>query len=626
MTKKTLNNIDQESVIEDYHGPARVIAGPGSGKTETVIRKIMHIIDNGEAAPEEILVITFTNKAVNEVKERLIKKDYDMYGEVNVFTYHSWCHRLIREASEQLENIKNDFTIFADDEIETRVNRVIRDLGYSFFYRDIKEQFENLTRKSIDINKLKKSNNKLEIEIANLWEKFDEYKEDKGLLNFEDLLTKANKILDENDSIRQEWLDKYKFVFIDEFQDTNDLQFDLIKKITNEDSNITIVGDADQNIYSWRGANLDLFINGFTNYYSNVQKFELKTNYRSTPEIIEVANKLISNNKMRVEEFAPVAHSESGEEVEFWELPSDEMELKMITHRILEIKKEGKIPLNEVAVIVRKREQIPHIERVLLKNGLDVKLTGLKGFFAKEEVRSTLKILLFIAKTYDEDLLEDIINLPPRGYGDHRALKTKQAAHEAGQTIWEYLLNNIEMQGKEVQEWIKSTSKFIERINSGENIIEALKLYLKEIQYIEHWAKQDDEKVENIKTLLDVLERTLNKSTSKEELTELIIETYNNLLIANTNDEGDDENKVNIITAHSSKGTEFDVVIIPTLCLNTWLLWREREDIVKVEEERRVLYVAVTRARKKLILSTNTGRNMRNFPKEISAFYHEMKK
>ncbi len=592
-------NDNQLKAVQKTEGPLRIIAGPGSGKTRTIVSKIVHILNEGLAKPEEILAITFTNKATNEIKERVSK---DAGSSIrNIFTYHGWCNYFLRMEYEAL-GMGRDFTIIDSSDSKTRISNLIKENDYQVDKNDAIEAFEKIAREEIELKSFEQSEHSFHVQISELWKKYSNLKRTNGQLDFNDLIIEVKKILSSNESIAEKWRNKYKYIFIDEFQDTNNVQFEIIRHITSSDSNITVVGDPDQNIYSWRGANIDL-INNFNQWYPTAETIMLDTNYRSTPQIITASNNLISNNVNRVQEFSSAPSKNFGSNIQFIEEQSEINEAFAVGRRIESLWKVGN-KLQDIAIIVRMSYKTRSIEAALNNLNIPYRVIGAMKFFDRAEVKQTLKFLLFAAKQTDMALL-DIINEPPKKFGPKKIAMTKAAADEMKLSMWEYLKHTKDSQNDTIKIWIDDTERMINRIQGGEDADFVIKQYLEDIGYMNRLFDEPN-RVENIKETLNIIRSSLNRRNSDKTINEMIIDFYNNSMLSSSSDKSIEDGEVNIITSHASKGTEFPFVFLYSFNEGHWPSKRAIEN-GEIEEERRVAYVAATRAMEQLIISTNEG-------------------
>lgn len=592
-------NENQLKAVNKVEGPLRIIAGPGSGKTRTIVSKIVHILKEGLAKPEEILAISFTNKAANEIKDRVISSGGGQMR--NIYTYHGWCNLFLRIEADAL-GFGGDFTIIDASDSKNRVKNLINELDYNIETNDALGMFEKIAREDVSLKELLVSKKSAHNQIASLYERYVNDKRTNGQLDFNDLILEVKNLLTTNQYIKEKWSSRYKYIFIDEFQDTNNIQFEIVKALTNENSNLTVVGDPDQNIYSWRGANIDI-INNFEKWYPTAETIFLDVNYRSTPEIIKASNSLIQNNVDRVTEFSSVPNKKYGTNVNFLEGESEADEAWTLGRKIDSHRRNG-VNLKDIAIIVRLTYKTRLLESALNNLNIPYRVIGAMKFFDRAEVKQTLKFLLFSVKQNDAALLE-VINNPPKKFGPKKVQTVRAAADENNQTMWEYLKSNRESQSSTIQDWIADTEKFIEKVYVSNDIGDALEEYVHNIGYINKLFDEENRK-ENIKETIRLVRNALKKQDEFKTIAERIVDFYNSAVLSSAADKTIEEGEVNIITAHASKGTEFPFVFLYNFVEGHWPSTKAIENS-EFEEERRVAYVAATRAMDHLTITYNSG-------------------
>lgn len=598
-------NKNQLKAVNKTEGPLRIIAGPGSGKTRTIVSKIVHILNNNLAKPEEILAISFTNKAANEIKERVHRDGGSSMR--NIYTYHGWCNYFLRIEADAL-GIGKDFTIIDASDSKNRIGNLIKEYDYLAIDKNsAMEAFEKISREELKIKELESSQHSAHIQVAELWKKYTNEKRVNGQLDFNDLITEVKRLLTTNEYIKEKWSSKYKYIFIDEFQDTNNVQFEIIKSLTNENSNITVVGDPDQNIYSWRGANIDI-INNFENWYPNAETIMLDINYRSTPQIISASNNLIRNNNERVEEFSSTSEKSMGSNIQFIDQENENDEAWSIARKIDSLRRNG-VNLHDIAIIVRLTFKTRTLENALNNIGVPYRVIGAMKFFDRVEVKQTIKFLLFAVKQDDMTLL-NVINDPPKKFGPKKIQVSKIKADEMNLSLWDYLKATKNEQPLLINEWIEQTELMIHRIQSNDDVADVLEDYMNDIGYINKLFDEPNRR-ENIKETLRLIRNSINNKNQDKTISQRIVDFYNSSMLSSSSDKSTSEGEVNIITAHASKGTEFPFVFIYSFNEGHWPSNRAIEN-GELEEERRVAYVAITRAMEQLIITTSDGYNSWN--------------
>lgn len=568
-----MKKLDEKKIeaIEYNDGPLRIIAGPGSGKTRTLVEKVKYLVNKSNVRPNEILIITFTNKATNELKERL---DAEKIYDVHIMTYHGFCRKVIREVGKYYKDLDTWTEIDG-----RRSNAIIWDL-----------------MKTLGINERRPQE-----AIANYSELAKAYLNHKQvfkLLDYDDLLIYTRDIFKELPQIADRYGELIPYVMIDEFQDTDDVQYEIVK-LFNKGSNrrITIVGDVDQNIYSWRGGDSNLMIN-FDKDFKNLKDVYLDTNYRSDLVIVETSQKLIKHNDDRFEDFEIKSISKNKGKFDILDFDSDYHESNYIALKIKDQIKKG-VPPSEIAVIVRINSFTRLIETSLNRNHIPYEMVGVERFFKRPIVQrivaaanvlneitiDTVKqAALILPTSIGEKRIPEIDNLFNGNEG-----KVSKPVQRFWNLIHEYKFDKDQ---KDVRDNLKEIAKEL-KITGGKGRL----------------ADQDDEDAKE----------AINLFKEQKFVRNVLGSVYGSI----TNEDEVKSNRVNILTSHSSKGTEYDVVYIPSFVEGHWpssLSVREGT----IDEERRVAYVAITRARKEVHVSYTLSTWNRHWDNKPSRFLLEM--
>ncbi len=580
-------NENQKKAVLTTEGPVRIIAGPGSGKTRTIVSKIIHVLENKLAKPDEIVVFTFTNKAANEIKERIAS--FLGYKFINVFTYHGWAARFLRIEAEKL-GIDKDYRILDAYDQRKLVKEIMKEVNNETI--DIKDALSRFSVYAFDNETmLAETKTKYYGKISNLYKLYVEKKKAMNSFDFDDLLSEVAKFLNENQDFRNFYTNKYKYIFVDEFQDTNKTQYSILSNITTNTSNITVVGDPDQNIYSWRGADVKIILN-FMEDYPTTKTIVLSENYRSTVNIASVSNELINHNEDRIS-FDVQSVNEDGDTVKLMAGRNKFDEADQVVSEIVRLHRDEGIQFHEMAIIYRANYISRTFESELLKRHIGYQLIGGFKFFDRREIKETLQFLYFLFKK-DDFTFRDIINIPTRGVGEKSLEKLQQDAIRNTTTIWEYVVNNKDSLSLKLKKFIESTMEHIERFDNKEDPTIVLTDYLHDIGFMDYYSLIED-KHENIIGLLEQLPQMFDTADSMADL-------FNWITLQSSSDKSTRKNTVTLITAHASKGLEYKVVFL--VGFNEGMLPSKRSQTKKeIEEERRIAYVAITRAKKKLFLS-----------------------
>lgn len=613
----------QKSAVLITEGPMRIIAGPGSGKTRTIIAKANYILEKELANPNQILLLTFTNKAANEVKHRLEEKHQTIK---HVFTFHGFAAYFLRLEAKRI-NIDKDYIILDRNDQTQILKKELKNLSEKntfFGSLELKEVYEKFTIFNTEdtLNNEHEVINKYDQLILELYKKYKLYKEKIHGYDFDDLLNNLDKILKENKEVRESWQKRFKYIFVDEFQDVNNVQYSIIKNLTNENSNITVVGDPDQNIYSWRGSNISFILN-FEKDFPSAKTIILKLNYRSTLNIIDISNKLISHNKDRIN-FEVVNVKDKGEQINVLKFHSRSEQAENIVSQIIYLNREKGIKLKEIAIIYRANYLSREFENSLARRGVNYRLIGGLKFYDREEIKRLLFLLRFVIFQDDYSFI-NIINFPSRGFGEKSLEKLENFVDlSSGTGFWGAISSKpkeLKLKPKIIN-FIDQLSYFINLFNNlktGANFSNLFRKFVDEVGILDFY-KDNLNKTENIEGFFEQLRDNFVLST---DLRADIIEFLNQTTLLSGSDNESLDNHVSLITAHASKGTEYKVVFLVSFNQNIFPSYQSIEE-GNLEEERRVAYVAITRAKSILYISYITGFNYDIEPSSPSKFLFDM--
>lgn len=589
----------------------RVVAGAGSGKTKVLTSRINYLIDQG-IEPESILAITFTNKASKEMKERVAKNRTFSYGMPFISTFHSFCVRFLREEIKAL-NYPKDFNII-DEEDKTKLIKEIlkeKDIDKNYLSPKTIVNYISYCKTYFYKGDYKKSvfNEEKEKKKKSVFEEYNQRLEKMQSLDFDDLLLKTYQILMVNEEIKKKWQRRFSHILVDEFQDTNDIQFDLVKLLIGENNNLFVVGDPDQTIYTWRGANLSIIMQ-FDKTFNGAKTIILDTNYRSSKKILDCANKLIRNNKERVSKNL-VAYNEEGEKV-FYNNSSDSFrEAEVVAKTILEEKQRYNLNFNDFAILYRANYISRDFESALTRSSIPYKIYGGVKFYERKEIKDALAYLRLLNNKKDDLSLTRIINEPKRGVGETLLDNYRELAKQNDESLYFTIKNNLEeCRRSETRnnliDFFEIIEKYSEQINKGIEIELALDDLLTETGYYSMLEEDEEEqRKENIKELMNNItyfEMNSNDPSLSSFLQEITLFT--------SQDEIEDGDYVSLMTVHTAKGLEFKSVFVVGLCEGVFPSSKSLEESIdNLEEERRLAYVAFTRAKEHLHLSSNYGIN-----------------
>ena len=652
---KELNKEQREAAIHS-NGPLLIVAGAGAGKTKTITHRIVNLIKKG-ISPERILAVTFTNKAAKEMRERIILEiEKNAKGQDKipfVSTFHSLGVYIIKENA-RLFGLTKHFTILDEGDATSLIKEILKELGIDPKQYDPKKIKNIISRekgKFVHLPEyMERENNKmnplLKI-VAQVWDLYEKKKAKENALDFDDLLLKATKLLKDNLEIRKKYQEKWEYIHIDEYQDTNEVQYLMSRMLAENNKNICVVGDADQNIYSWRGANLKNILS-FEKDYPDAKVILLEENYRSTKNILTVANEIIKKNKYRPEKNL-FTKNKSGEKISIYEALNENDEADFVATKILEIADSGadlprrgvsqadgprgsaprargdsdpalaiSAPLSQIAILYRANFQSRALEEAMLRYNIPYQVLGVK-FFERKEIKDTLAYLRAALNRNSLSDIKRIINFPARGIGKVTLVKIFAGEEE-----------NLPIKMKiKIDNFYKILEEIKEKIGK-EKTSEVIKFVVKKTGIeteLSSGAEEDMERLENIKELAtlalkyDNLENGLGIEKLLEDAS--LASDQDSLLI--TEEKKEKINAVKLMTVHASKGLEFKYVFITGLEDGLFPHQRHNEgEGFDSEEERRLFYVAITRAKEKLFLSfanfrTIFGSRTINAPSEFIA-------
>lgn len=607
-------NEAQKRAVEHQNGPLLILAGAGAGKTKTLTHRILHIVKNG-VHPQNILAITFTNKAAKEMRDRINSLLAEDLGRPYVSTFHSLGVKILRDNS-HIIGINKTFNIYDRNDSISLIKKILKEIGEGESGVEPKTVISIISREKgnmVTATEYEAQSNHSYITeiVAKVWVKYQEALKKEKAYDFDDLLLEPTLLLKRNPEIRKKYQDLWQYVHIDEYQDTNGVQYEMARCIIGDNNNVCVVGDIDQNIYSWRGATIKNILN-FEKDFSGAEMIVLEQNYRSTGNILKAANAIIEKNVNRREKNLFTENHE-GEKIKLYNAFDGLDEARFVADEIQEILNKGVNP-NEIAVLYRANFQSRVLEEALLRASLPYQVLGTK-FFDRKEVKD---ILCFIRAAFTpEDLtsLGRIINVPTRGIGKVTVLKIMEGnEHE--------LTGKVAEKVADFRSMLQRIKKFAETNKPSETV----KMVIRATGIEADLQKDGEDGLERIQNIKELA--TLAQKYDELEPTDGIAKLLEEVALATDQDEIETEtdikkkNGVKLMTIHASKGLEFDYVFITGL--EQGLFPSERQDQKKddEEEERRLFYVAITRAKKKVFLSyagirTIFGAQQVNIPSEF---------
>jgi DNA helicase-2/ATP-dependent DNA helicase PcrA len=595
-TLENLNNKQLEAVKE-LDGPMLILAGAGSGKTRVLTTKIAFLLDQRDISPVNILAITFTNKAAKEMKERI----YDLIGReafrLQISTFHSFGLKLLKENYDRLGLDKNFNVLDADDSL-TLVKKIMKnfDLDTTKFnpkaIRNIISSNKNEMVSPEEYHKF------VYTDFDEIAEKvYTEYEKNlrrSSVVEFDDLLILPIKLFDENKDILAKYQEQYKYIFIDEYQDTNRPQYILSKMISAKYKNITVVGDADQAIFTWRGADYKNILN-FEKDYPNSKMVVLDENYRSTKKILEAANRVIVNNKLRKEKDLWTSNDE-GENIVYYRAFDEVDESNYVIKEVKKLLDDGVSP-KEICILYRAKAQSRNVEDAFLRNNISYRVVGSFAFYSRKEIKDLVAYLKLINNPKDDVSLLRIINYPKRGIGLKSIENLELEASNSNKPLFESISSGKELAFKNIiEDLIKaketmSLTDFIDLVLNKSGIKEDLE---------NEKTLEADIRLENLEEFKSIT-KSVEENDGIVSLSDFLDELS---LVSDVNDQKSESNddKVSLMTIHSVKGLEFDYVFIVGVEEGLFPHINSMESLDELEEERRLAYVAITRAKKKLYI------------------------
>ena len=602
MNLDNLNKEQKEAVLYN-DGPLLILAGAGSGKTKVLTTKVAYLIEEKNISPYEILAITFTNKAAKEMKDRLNLLIGDISRNIQVSTFHSFGLRLLRDNCNVLGYDRN-FVIMDSDDSLTVVKKILKDMDYDpkvYNPRAIRNKISSCKNEMImprDDEKYAVS--EYEKVVLKVYEKYKEKLRRNNSVDFDDLLILPIRLFNENKDILEKYQDRFKYVLIDEYQDTNEAQYILTKLISSKYRNITCVGDDSQSIYSFRGANYKNILN-FEKDYKDAKTILLEQNYRSTKTILNAANDVIRNNKARKDKNLWTANEE-GEKIKYYRAYNERDEAQYTIRKIKELVARN-VSYQDIAILYRTNAQSRTLEEEMLKENMPYRVVGSFYFYSRKEIKDLIAYLRLIHNPKDNVSLLRIINTPKRGIGLKTIENLTKKADELNKSIYEVIDSSKELAFKEIIEKLRILKEDLTLTELIDKVLDASGMR----------AELESERTLESEVRLENLEefKSITKSFEEREglvsLEDFLLEIS---LISDVEEYKDDDNRVSLMTVHSVKGLEFDYVFIVGLEEGIFPHLNSLMETSELEEERRLCYVAITRAKKELFLINTKRRTL----------------
>lgn len=626
-------NEQQYQAVTAHDQYLRIIAGAGSGKTRVITFRIAYLIEKLHYYPSQILAITFTNKAAEEIKLRVQTMLNDTNLNLRIATFHSFCARILRQEIKIL-NYPSTFTILDEDDQKRILKKILDEMNLDSKNLPIKTLIDY-----IDLKKnhwetpescVKNATNSYEENKALIYQEYEKKLEKMFYLDFNDLILKTISIFQNNQDILKKWQSYLKHILVDEFQDVDDNQYQLLKLLAGKTSGITVVGDPDQTIYTWRGANIRIILD-FDKDFVNVKTIHLEENYRSSANILKVANRLIKNNAQRLEKNL-FTHSNDGEEIHFFHANSSNEEAQYVADNILSLYDGKNVFFKDFAVLYRSNSLSGDLEKVLVERGIPYQVYGSLRFYQRKEIKDLIAYLRLVFNFNDAEAFDRCIATPRRGIGEKTIAQLYALASTEDVSPFQCILNHQQdltlhfpkKAAVTLSNFAKEIAKLHDRLLLEPKKADVLFYdYLKDNGYIDELlVTEQDERIENIKTFIEQLNQYLKNDNAN--IQEFIQELA---LYSSQDDMRSEEQKdfVSLMTIHTAKGLEFDNVFVFGLIDGIFPSSRAiMEKVDGLEEERRICYVALTRARKRLFLTDSGGFNYTGV-KYPSRFLKEIK-
>ncbi len=655
-------NPEQKKAVLCTEGPLLVFAGAGSGKTRVITNRIAYLIIGKNVKPENIMAVTFTKKAAGEMQERVtsLLKELNFKGKgfTTIGTFHSIGATILRANAKEV-GLTHNFSIYDSDDSENVIKEVLNEMmidtkqvkpqSIAYFINSAKDEMISPEQFGY------RYSGYIEDIVSSVYPEYQKRLMAQNSVDFSDLLYLTVKLLEENELVRKKYQELYKYILIDEYQDTNNAQYKFAKILSEKYGNICVVGDDDQGIYAWRGANIKN-IQSFQDDFAKVSVVKLEQNYRSTKNVIEAAVNVIKQNNSRVEKILWTDNNE-GEKITIYQASDQEDEALYVMQQVKNLQQQM-VPLKNIAVLYRTNYQSRAVEEALLKSGLPYKLVGGFRFYERKEIKDIISYLRFCFNLKDELSLNRIINIPSRKMGPKAIGDVHSIAKDADVTIGEliaiaYIIINPELEGEllierkkieKVSSMRDKWEKYANVINlfgnlyfmaQKETLLETIENILKSTKYIESFddgSEVAQMQKENIQELKNVASLYSNKYGLKS--LEIFLNEVNLIEQEQGKNQDGTNNYLNLMTLHSSKGLEFDYVFM--IGMEEGLLPHSRAfvDEKELEEERRLCYVGITRAKQKLFMTFAESRQTREgyasqipsrflgeIPQEICEYY-----
>ena len=609
-------NREQQQAVQHTEGPLLILAGAGSGKTKVLTVRIAYLLAQG-VNPYEILAITFTNKAAKEMKSRVEGLVGDVANRIWLSTFHSFCAKFLRFELDNFLGYNSNFTIYDTSDSQVVIKAALKALNLDDKYYPVGAMISAISDAK---NKLmfasdyrKQARDFYQQKVADVYEYYERELRKNNALDFDDLLLVAVKLLQSNAAVLEKYSKRFKYVMIDEYQDTNHAQYLLAYLLSSHWKNIAVVGDADQSIYAWRGADIQNILD-FEKDYPNCTSIKLEQNYRSTKIILDAANAVIDNNEGRPEKNLWTDKVE-GAKIQHFTAQSEHEEAAFIGDTIVKKHDIHGVPYGDMAILYRTNAQSRVLEEALIKRALPYTMVGGTKFYDRKEIKDVLAYLRVLYNPFDDLSLLRIINVPKRSIGATTVSKLQDYARENGTSLFMtltqlHLVDTIKGKTKEKLEEFGILIFTLVAEMDDKSVLDILEAILDRTGYLaqleESTDPQDQARAENIGELLSVAKdfQDTNPTGPVEDFLEQVA------LVNDVDSFEQEESKVTLMTLHAAKGLEFPIVFLGGLEEGLFPHSRTLMNPEEIEEERRLAYVGITRAEKELYISNATTRTV----------------
>ena len=609
-------NPQQAEAVINTEGPMLIMAGAGSGKTKVLTCRVANLLQKG-VRPYRILAITFTNKAAAEMRERVNNMSGPAAKDVWLFTFHAFCARFLRMEIDKLPGYGGNFAIYDTADSQNLIKQILKEMNLDdkrFQPSGILSRISNAKNALQDAAAFaRQAGDFYEQKVADIYSRYEQKLQLNNALDFDDLLMLSIKLLQENKEVREKYQDRFDYLLVDEYQDTNHAQYLLTKFLAAKHRNICVVGDADQSIYGWRGADIQNILD-FEKDYPDAKVIKLEQNYRSTQIILDAANAVIENNTGRKPKNL-WTENKSGADIIYFQAVDERDEARFVIEQLQNLQRTENKKLGDMAILYRTNTQSRIFEEMLIKSGISYNMVGGLKFYERKEIKDIIAYLRVIFNPADSLSLLRIINVPKRGIGDASLAKIQAYAAANNVSLFEAVSNAAAIDGL--------SSRFVSKLDdlagiifelmnlAGEAPVEDLiERVLRDTGYLEELENertpQAQSRIDNLHELISVAQ----EFAASEEENNLENFLAHVALVSDIDDTELGEDAITLMTLHSSKGLEFPVVFLVGMEEGLFPHARTLMDETEIEEERRLCYVGITRAKEKLFLSSTKMRTI----------------